>query len=201
MEANLSDSITVTYGKLPHYLLPYSLSSTPNYSIANGSPVGYTAATVSVPLQPLRSTHQPADEPRLSITPSPSDSTSSRDGDINGETHFRPTGISTGMCHSLVSLTPSDSSRSGSVASDRSSSREGDQPPGDLLVQIPRKAPPVTVTIENCKATNGTNNSPRVSAPASPTPAHGITVNLLDKELWQTFKSVGNEMIVTKPGR
>ncbi len=34
-------------------------------------------------------------------------------------------------------------------------------------------------------------------------PAHtgGITAQLVDKELWESFREIGNEMIVTKPGR
>ncbi len=34
-------------------------------------------------------------------------------------------------------------------------------------------------------------------------PAHtgGITARLVDKELWESFREIGNEMIVTKPGR
>lgn len=207
MEVNVPDNSMISYSKFPLYLQPYS---TPGYSVASDSPVGYTTATVQ-----LRSTHQPAaDEPRLSdcgITPSPSGSiSSSRDGDINGgETHFRPAdfnSISAGTCRSLVQLTPSESSRSGSVASDHGSSKEGDLP-NVLLVQVPREAPAARESTEPEEeifdGRNGTrsSSSPRTPASASPSPTHGITVNLLDKELWQTFKSVGNEMIVTKPGR
>ena len=204
MEVNAADSSTIAYNKLPLYLQPYSVNSIPSYSVANSAPVGYTSATVQ-----LRSTHHrpAADEPHLSdcgITPSPSgSSSSSRDG---GETQFRPAaefdGISTGTCCSIVPLTPSESSRSGSVASDGGSSREGDLP-SVLLVQIPRQ-PRVTVTKEpeeNGEGTNGTTNSPGAPPTTSPAPVHAITINLLDKELWQTFKSMGNEMIVTKPGR
>ena len=211
----LADSTSVTYNKLPHYLQPYPGSPITAYSQVGYAPVGYTTATVSVPL--LRSTHQEqspaADEPHLSdcgITPSPTDSTSSQSPDENGsskETLFRPINferLTSGVQEShhtspvpvhIVPLTPSDSAES----SDRESPNE-DRLPEVLLVRIPRKAP-VAGTIEpaeeNC--TNGAASSPL--APASPTPAHEVTVNLLDEELWQTFKSVGNEMIVTKPGR
>ena len=34
-----------------------------------------------------------------------------------------------------------------------------------------------------------------------PKPAKDITVHLNDEELWKSFHKVGNEMIVTKPGR
>lgn len=35
----------------------------------------------------------------------------------------------------------------------------------------------------------------------SPPHTGGITARLVDKELWESFREIGNEMIVTKPGR
>lgn len=218
---SLADSTTITYNKLPPYLQPYHGS--PNncitaYSHVGYTPVGYTTATVSVPH--TRSTHreqstaEDVDEPHLSgcgITPSPSDSTSSLSPDENGsskETLFRPISferLSSGVqkpqhtssvAVHVVPLTPSDSA---AESSDRESHNE-DRLPEVLLVRIPRKAP-ATVTIEpaedNC-ANGASSSSP---APTSPTSADEITVSPQDRELWQTFKSIGNEMIVTKPGR
>ena len=204
----LTDSTTVTYSKLPVYHQSHtgnSNSSITAYSHVGFTPVGYTTATVSVPQ--LRSTHleqNSADErePHLSdcsITPSPSGSSSSRspnnlerlniDG-IHGSHHTSAVDIH------VVPPTPSDSATS----SDRDSPSE-DRLPGVLLVRIPRKAP-VTVPAEphkNCNGASATSSSP--PPPTSPIPAHGITVNLQDRELWQMFNSIGNEMIVTKPGR
>lgn len=198
----LADSTTVTYSKLPVYLQPYTGSpnnSITAYSHVGYTPVGYTTATVSVPQ--LRSTHleqNSADErePHLSdcgITPSPSGSSSSRSPNnlerLKDGVH-RSHHTSAVAAHA-VPPTPSDSAAS----SDRDSPSE-DRLPEVLLVRIPRKAP-VTVPAEREESCNGTSGT----APASPIPAHGITVNLLDKELWQMFNSIGNEMIVTKPGR
>ena len=195
---------TVTYSKLPYYLQPYSqnISFTGHGTV----PVGYISATA----QPVSPTHQlrSADEPHLGITPSPSPDTpsSDHDDDIDRAALFKPVdlgGVTVGMCRSLVPLTPSESSRSGSSRSDRGSSNEDDRSGVSLVVQIPRHCCQATLppTIEpaekNC--TNGATSSPL--APATPTPAHEITVNVLDEKLWQMFKSVGNEMIVTKQGR
>ena len=185
----------LAYSKFPQYLQPYSglNNGNPNYSITSGAPVGYTTAM----LQP-RSTHQPvavADKPRLSdyygITPN---STSSGNGG------FMPTdfeGLPAGMCHPVVELTPSES-----PPSDRGSSNDGDPPMA--MVETSREAPVKAAASEpekNLSGTNGTSSSPPVLAAAGPSTAHGITVNVQDDELWQLFKSLGNEMIVTKPGR
>ena len=191
MEMNVANSM-LAYSKFPQYLQPYSglNNGNPKYTMANGAPIGS--------MLQLRSTHQPAvaDESRLSDCYS-----------ISG--FYRPTdfkGLSAGMYHSVVPLNnPSESPRSGSVASDRDSSNDGDP----SMVETPREVPVNAVASEpgssepeeKCSGTNGTNSSPTAVAPASPHESHGITINLLDKELWQLFKSIGNEMIVTKPGR
>ena len=215
----LADSTTVTYNKLPSYLQPCNGNSNLSAFCNNRVSVSYTAATICVPQ--VRSTHQQTDEPHLSdcgFTPPPSDSTSSGD-DASGETLFRPIdfdGISVGMCRSLVPLTPPESS--GSWSSDRGSSNE-DELPDVLLVRIPRR--PLSMTfannhdkphqgLDNCcepkpKSANATANSDldlgvNCSGQASET-HHGIAINLLDRHLWKAFGSVGNEMIVTKPGR
>ena len=106
-------------------------------------------------------------------------------------------GLPAGMCHSVVELTPSESS-----PSDRGSSNDGDPPM--TMVETTREAPVKAAASEpekNLSGTNGTSSSPPPPTAAGPSTAHGITINLLDKELWQVFKSIGNEMIVTKPGR
>ena len=182
---NVANSM-LAYSKFPQYLQPYSglTNGNPQYTMANGAPVGS--------LLQLRSTHLPAvaDESRLSDCYS-----------ISG--FYRPTDFKGLSCHSVVPLNnPSESPRSGSVASDRDSSNDGDPP----MVETPREVPAASEPgssepEEKCSGTNGTNSSPTAVAPASPHESHGITVTLLDKELWQLFKSIGNEMIVTKPGR
>ena len=142
-----------TYSKLSVYPQPYTGS--PNNSIAYShvgyTPVGYTAATDSVPQ--LRSTHleQNVGEPHLDdcgITPSPSESSSSR--------------------------SPAENSTS-------------------------KDAIFLSSNFERLNK-DGVHGSHHTSG-ASSIPAHGITVNLLDKELWKMFNSIGNELIVTKPGR
>lgn len=208
-----ADSTTVTYSKLPAYLQPYTTS--PNYSTVAFShhvgyaPVGYTSATVSLPQ--LRSAHleqQSEREPHLNdcgITPSPSGSSSSRSsaenssdnkdalflpglpGPSNFDDSLQGSHHTSGVATHPVPPTPSDSAES----SDRDSPNE-DRVPRGLLPCKTR------VPEESCNGASRVRSSP--PAPATP-PAHGITVNLLDKELWQTFNSIGNEMIVTKPGR
>ena len=46
-----------------------------------------------------------------------------------------------------------------------------------------------------------TPTSSEGSGDGSPVHTGGITAQLVDKELWESFGEVGNEMIVTKPGR
>lgn len=187
---------TVTYGKLPYYLQPYSQ----NLSF----PVGYISATA----QPVSSTHQLpfSDEPRLGVTPSPSSSSDQNDADSDKAALFRPFdygGVTVRMCRSSVPLTPSESSRSGSSRSDRGSSNEDDRSGAPLVVQIPRQYCQASLpqAIEPAQH-NGASSSPAPEpATSSPTPAHGITVTVPDAKLWRSFKSVGTEMIVTKPGR
>ena len=199
-----------TYSKFPVYPQPYTGS--PNNSIIAYSHVGvgYTAATDSVPQ--MRSTHleQNEGQPHLDdcgITPSPSGSSSSRSPAENSSTSKDAPFLSSnfdrlkdgvqgshhtsGAAAHAVSPTPSDSAE----ASDSSNEDR-------LVVRIPR-AESTTVPVEQEEKCNGTSG-PSSSSPATASlisGAHGITVNLLDKELWQTFNSIGNEMIVTKPGR
>ena len=204
----LADSTTVTYSKLPVYLQPYTGSSNNSitaYSHVGYTPVGYTTATVSVPQ--MRSTHleqNSADErePHLSdcgITPSPSGSCSSRSPNNNFER--LKDGVHGSHHTSAVAVHAMPPTPSDSVASSDRDSPSEDHTPGVLLVRIPRKAY-VTVPAEPEETCNGTSATSSSSpAAASPASTHGITINLLDKELWQMFNSIGNEMIVTKPGR
>ena len=205
-----ADSTTVTCSKLPACLQPYTTSlnnSTIAFSHVGYTPVGYTSATVSLPQ--LRSAHleqQSEREPHLNdcgITPSPSGSSSSRSSAENSSGSngalFLPSNFERledslqGSHHTSVVAaqpvppTPSDSAES----SDRDSPNEDRVPRGVLPCKT-------RVPEESCNGASRVRSSP--PAPATP-PAHGITVNLLDKELWQTFNSIGNEMIVTKPGR
>jgi len=67
------------------------------------------------------------------------------------------------------------------------------------------------VDFDNPRGTAGSDSS--ISYPPTPTdseedgsesagsPTGGISVMLEDEELWKAFSAVGNEMIVTKPGR
>ena len=188
-----ADSTTVTYSKVPNYLQPYI--GTPNYSAYNRAGCPLPAAAYITATIELRSTHQQqqqqssAEEPHLcdcGITLSPSDSTSSRD-EANREGLFRPIEFDDkqGICRFSVPLTLPESSGS----SDRGNSNEDDLP-DVLLVQIPRR-PQKTVANEPANGELVNHSSPQ----------QGITINLLDKNLWKMFGSVGNEMIVTKPGR
>lgn len=195
----IADSTTITYSKLPAYLQPYTGSTNNSvfaYGINDGhvgyTPVRYTTATISI--QQLRSTHLEQNERERhlddrGITPSPSGSSSSGSPTENNTSRdsFLPSNFET---QNPVPPTPSDSAES----SDRDSPNPGDRLSEGLLVRIPRKA---VGPAED--RTGGTSNS--LPTPASPSSSHGITVNLLDKALWQMFNSIGNEMIVTKPGR
>ena len=223
-----ADSTTVTYSKLPNYL---QLSNDQSVHGLNDSvAVGYAATTIRIPQlrsshQQVQQTSSSPGEPNLSdcgITPSPSDSTSSGD-DTNRDTLFRPIdfdGVSVGMCRSVVPLTPPESSNgSRSGSSDRGSSNEDDFP-DVLLVRIPRRPSMIMVNDHrsmasnepcsyepNLKPVNGSeNDDPELTCSGSqasqPVTHHArININLLDKDLWKMFESVGNEMIVTKPGR
>ena len=124
------------------------------------------------------------------ITPSPSD-IDSCSSDTSKEALFRPIdfeGFTATSHHTSVPPTPSDSAESSDRESPCTATKED---PDVLLVRIPRKQPVSLITEPDVSNHESTAD----------TPAHGITVNLLDKELWKMFKSVGNEMIVTKPGR
>jgi hypothetical protein len=195
-----------TCNKPPVYLQQYA-GSPNNPTIAYSySPVGYHTATVAVSVPQLRSTHheQNDGEPHLndcSVTPSPRESTSrspaessstSKDASflsnnverLNKDVH-RPHDTSGVAAHGVP---PTES-----AVSDRDSSDE------DHLLDLPSKESVPVEQEERCNGTSRPSSSPL--APASPVPAHGITVNLLDKNLWEMFNSLGNEMIVTKPGR
>ena len=220
---DLADSTTGTdtYSKLPSYLQPCNdslIQSRSTYGLDDGVAVGYVTATIRIP-QFMRSSHHrqissSPDEPHLSDCRSPS---TCRD-DANKETLFRPINfdnVSVGMCRSLVPLTPPESSNSStSGSSDRGSSNEDElDPPNVLLVRIPRRASDSTIVANNqprceskLKQVKASENEDlqlglNSSGGQISQPHHGITINLLDKDLWKMFESIGNEMIVTKPGR
>ena len=95
-----------------------------------------------------------------------------------------------------------------SGSSDSGSSNE-DVPDDGLLVRIPRRASDSMVVANNqprCEpklkeAKALENEHLQVGLRNSSRQHHGITINLLDKDLWKMFESIGNEMIVMKPGR
>lgn len=188
-----ADSSSVTYSKLPSYLQPRNgsvVGYAPEPVGYSPDPAGFTKALAT--LQP-RSTHHRPHLGEYSITPSPSDSNSSSQEEACKEVLFRPVDFerfSAGSHGTSVPPTPSDSGES----SDRGSPTE--DMPDVLLVRISRKSPVLAPAVENKSASNTTDKD-------VPPPLHhnGITVNLLDREMWKMFKSVGNEMIVTKPGR
>ena len=189
-----ADSTSVTYSKLPSYL-----QSRNDFVVGYASdpvgyapdPVGYTKAIATLQ---ARSAHHGPHLDEYGITPSPSDSNSSSQDDACKEVLFRPVDFerfSAGSHGTSVPPTPSESGES----SDRGSPTE--DMPDVLLVRIPRKSPVLAPAVENKCASKNPDKD------ALPLPSHhdGITVNLLDREMWKMFKSVGNEMIVTKPGR
>ena len=217
---DLADSTTNidTHCKLLSYLQPCNdslIQSKSAYDWGDGVTVNYATVTATIRLnsshhRQMSSSSSP-DEPHLNDCRSPS----CRDDD-NKEALSRPSNfddVSVETCPSL--LTPpkssnSPGSRSGSSNSGSSNEDELDLPDG-LLVRIPRRA------------SNSTNNQPRCepklkqakaseienehlqlgirNSSGGSQPHRGITVNLLDEELWKRFESNGNEMIVTKLGR
>lgn len=91
---------------------------------------------------------------------------------------------STRQLHPILT-TPSDSSRA-------SGSSEDDQPlpsPSRVLFR--------PVDFDNPSGDQAANCFPSASCEST----GGITVFLTEKKLWEKFLAVGNEMIVTKPGR
>lgn len=216
MQGHADSTIDVTYSKLPSRRLTQSRTA---YDLNNGL-AGYAIR--------LRSSHlrsSSADLNDYGITRSPFDKTSEDDACREIISSFRSIDfddVSVEMCRSLVSFTPPEScnsSRRGSA--DCGSSSEDiklDLPVSDhdvLLVRIPRRPSDHSAILPNnqsrCepkqkKADDSENNDLQLGlngsggSRASP-PHHGITINLLDKDLWKKFESIGNEMIVTKPGR
>lgn len=199
-----ADSTSVPFSKFPSYLQPYSSCQfySGGYDSVEGyAPVGYTAAV-------QRSAHQvrtssTAEEPHRGeyaqsngiTTPSPSNSSHSASQDeANKGVLFRPVDferVTAGSRGTSVPPTPPDSADS----SDRGSCVEDDLP-SVPLVHIPRPPPlkPAVTGNETNRSSSDKDVSPLLHR-------EGITINLLDTELWKMFKCVGNEMIVTKPGR
>ena len=188
-----ADSTSVTYTKLPSYFQPRDdsvVGYAPDHVGYAPDPVSYTKALATLP---PRSTHHGPHLGEYGITPSPSDSNTSSQDEACKEVLFRPVDFerfSAGSHSTSVPPTPSDSGES----SDRGSPTE--DIPDVLLVRIPRKSPVLAPAVENKCA----SKIPDKDVPP-PLRHDGITVNLLDREMWKMFKSVGNEMIVTKPGR
>ena len=187
MQSLSGSSSTITYAKQEAHLQPF------HHDTIHGGygPVGYVGY-----LQQPRSSHQilPPAQSKAQMSHlhdyaaplSPCDSNSS--GEAAKEVLFRPIAFENHAEGTAVApLTPPDSV-------DSSVRRDEEDTPESLVVRIPRQQSPA---LDAKPATD--DNSP--SDAVSPPPSHGITVNLLDKELWKMFMSVGNEMIVTKPGR
>ena len=182
-------STSISYSKPPSYLQPYVANQYhSSYDTTIGCPpVGYTA----VPKLQNRSSHKvlPFEQPHpvdCEITPSPSDSCAS---DASKEALVRSIdfkGFTATSHHTSVPPTPSDSTESSDHESPCTATKED---PDVLLVRIPCKQPVSFITEPDVSKQESTTD----------TPAHRIriTVNLLDKELWKMFRSVGNEMIVT----
>ena len=69
----------------------------------------------------------------------------------------------------------------------------------------PSPLPPASAYFPPTPSSSSSQNSEAdersCSGRSSSSSAHGVTASVLDKEMWDSFNSVGNEMIVTKPGR
>ncbi len=197
-----------TCSKPPVYLQQYT-GSPNNPTIAYSySPVGYATATVAVSVPQLRSTHleQNDGEPHLddcSVTPSPRESTS-RSPAESSSTSEDASFLSNNVERLKDVHRPHDTSgvAAHAVSPTESAVLDRDSSDEDHLLDLPSKES-VTVPIEEEERCNGTSRPSSSSplAPASPVSTHGITMNLLDSTLWDRFNSLGNEMIVTKPGR
>lgn len=69
-----------------------------------------------------------------------------------------------------------------------------------LLPRTNTYLPPTPSSFDSPQHCNGGGSSGSTESSRSSS-AEGVTVSVLDKDLWDSFNSVGNEMIVTKPGR
>ena len=104
------------------------------------------------------------------------------------------------------SLTPSDS---GEEESPRTSPNFQQQPhphvfrPVDFeSCAVPRRQLSTSTRTSSSSSDSESLQPPKqLPPPPSSQDISGVTVSLLDEELWDSFDSVGNEMIVTKPGR
>ena len=157
------------------------LSSFYGYDKGVNMQVGYTTAALQLRSSPCNQLHPivqssipPHNQQDFYISPSPPDSSSSGELEGTKELLFRPIDFDKYRT-SVPPLTPPDSE--GSCVRDSPDAPE-----------LPVPHPVIELNLE-----------PTCRSP--PPPAHGITVNLLDRDLWKTFMSAGNEMIVTKPGR
>lgn len=77
-------------------------------------------------------------------------------------------------------------------------SEKGSDPPP--LSHTSAYLPPTPSSFDSPQYPNGDGSSGSADSSRSSS-AQGVTVSVLDKDLWDSFNSVGNEMIVTKPGR
>ncbi len=72
----------------------------------------------------------------------------------------------------------------------------------DLKRKATEWLPPTPVDSDNSPSPPGEDKLQlKKRTKCIPPPEGGIVVSLLDADLWNNFKMVGNEMIVTKPGR
>lgn len=185
---------------LPPHLRPYSYPTfSPYNSFGYGSPTGYP-----LPYPPSSTTMPPTNyfsRPLPSVTsiPTPSPSASPEESDEDAPLSppakktppplpelpilFRPIQFDDGAQRSASprELPPTPDSDTHSEAASEgtssiSSAASATSGPQSFLVSIPR--------LTSSKLTKG-----------------DLTLSLLDSELWKSFHSVGNEMIVTKPGR
>ena len=215
----------------------YSFNASNPAAFSNYNTVGYSVpvanmnATLQMPSQLMYSNyHQqqssslaaeeshPSLGNSLTITPSPSESTSSiHDGRFpveNGskEPLFRPVDFaaqallvsratpSIGVAHEAKALppTPPDSTKSSSRPSESPTNEDGKnlEPSHNL---------PASVGPANEQESNSCaiGNVPAPPNDAGAAESHGITLDLLEREqtLWRMFMELGNEMIVTRPGR
>ena len=210
---DLADSTTniVTHSKLRSYLQPCNDSSIQSKSVydwGDGETVNYATVTATIRLSSSHHHRQVTDNHLVSDCRPPDDD--------NKEVLSRPINfddVSVETCPSLITPPKSSNSPGSRSGSSNSSSCNEDELdlPDDLLVRVP------------CRASVSTNNQPRCepklkqakaseienehlqpgvrNSSGGSQPHRGITINLPDQDLWKKFKSLGNEMIVTKRGR
>ena len=181
---------------LPPYLRPYSYPAFSPYSAVGygesaGYPLPYSTSSSTTP--PTNYVSRPL--PSVTSIPTPSPTASPESSQDDGSRSppakrtppplpelphlFRPINFETSATDAESRKLPPtpDSDIHSDTASDATiKSATSSRGPQSFLVSIPR--------LTSSKRTKD-----------------GLTLSLLDSELWKSFHSVGNEMIVTKPGR